>query len=225
VGDIYKVLLAKERARAAIEQYIRDSGKIVRRKYAFPVQESVSIDTKFITDVKPFTAGTSTGALSAAWPGVGNVVRTRRTVRRVWFSGAFTYHLPLNDNLSGLMSDNAVRERGLISLDLTPETLWNIAPWSWAVDWFAPVGDYISNLQDWSQDGLVLRWGYLMEHVKCTDTFTWDGPGPSPGILTLCTESKTRIRANPFGFGINWSELSPRQLSIAAALGITHGSR
>jgi hypothetical protein len=150
----------------------------------------------------------------------GKTIRTRKTSTRQWFSGAFTYHLPI-DNLK-IMGPNDVRRRGLINFDLTPETLWNLAPWSWAVDWFVPVGDLIGNLQDWSTDGLVMRYGYCMEHSVTTDTYNYIGQGGQyVGAIRLSTESKVRIQANPFGFGMSWESLSPRQLAIVAALGLS----
>jgi len=35
------------------------------------------------------------------------------------------------------------------------------------------------------------------------------------------TVHKSRFPANPFGFGVGWEGLSPTQLAITAALGIT----
>lgn len=217
VNDVYASLDALIRADAAIKQYTRDSGKIVRRGYDFPLQTSEEVS--IIGEGAPYRHY-STQEQDAHW-GTGKIYRTRKSEVRRWFRGAFTYHLPLDDNLEE-MSAAALRAKGLINLELTPETLWNIMPWSWAVDWFVPVDDYISYLQDMQSDGLVLRYGYLMEHSKCTDTYTWVGnPNRSAGVLKLTTERKRRIRANPFGFGVSWNDLSPRQLSIAAALGIT----
>jgi hypothetical protein len=218
VSDVYNSLDAVIRADAAIKQYVRDSGKMVRRGYSFPDQTSEST-TLVASGVPPWRAYSDTE--QDAFFGTGRVYRTRKSVVRRWFKGAFTYHLPLDDSLE-VMDEAALRARGLISLELTPETLWNIAPWSWAVDWIVPVDDYISYLQDMQSDGLVLRYGYLMEHSTCTDTYTWVGnSGHSVGVLKLTSERKKRIRANPFGFGKSWSDLSPRQLSIAAALGLT----
>lgn len=217
VADVYNVSLALTRADAAIKQYVRDSGKIVRRRYDFPDQTSESVSV--IGDGPPWRAY-SDAEQDAYW-GTGRVYKTRKSLVRRWFSGAFTYHLPLDDSLRE-MSEAALKAKGLISLELTPETLWNIAPWSWAVDWFVPVDDYISYLEDAQSLGLVLRYGYLMEHSICSDTYTWVGnPNRSVGALTLTSERKVRIRANPFGFGVNWGDLSPRQLSVAAALGIS----
>jgi hypothetical protein len=115
----------------------------------------------------------------------------------------------------------------ILGLSLTPDIVWNLTPWSWAVDWFSNTGDVISNLTDWATDGLVLRYGYVMEHTITSDTYTYSGnTGLIDGNvrvppLTLVTETKIRRRANPFGFGITWDGLSPRQLAITAALGLT----
>jgi hypothetical protein len=95
------------------------------------------------------------------------------------------------------------------------------------VDWFANVGDVISNLQDSANRGLVMRYGYLMEHTIVKDTYApiqkrvFLSPVEIDSTISFVTETKKRIRANPFGFGVSWSGLSPYQLSIAAALGIT----
>jgi hypothetical protein len=39
------------------------------------------------------------------------------------------------------------------------------------------------------------------------------------------SEWKERVRANPYGFGIDDISLSARQLAILAALGLTRGQR
>jgi hypothetical protein len=220
LSDIHKVLLARERTRTVIEQYIRDSGKLVRRRLEYPVQKSeeFSIINEGISAMPMLSY--STGAIDNLFGTSGKTVRRRETSVRRWFSGAFMYHLPI-DNLK-MISADTLRQRGLISFNATPETIWNLAPWSWAVDWVLPVGDLIGNLQDYSTDGLVLKYGYVMEHSIVRDTYTYIGKGSQYcGSLTLTSECKQRNHASPFGFGIDWNGLSPRQLSIVAALGIT----
>jgi len=221
LSDVQKTLLARERTRTVIEQYIRDSGKQVRRRFEIPVETVKEPPFKMAVGSVPITLY-STGPLDEVFQKgeTPYTLRSRETSKRRWFSGAFTYHLPI-DNLEVISAD-AFRDRGLINFDATPETLWNIAPWSWAVDWFLPVGDLIGNLQDWATDGLVMAYGYVMEHTIVRDTYTWHGSNSHlVGALVLTSECKQRVRANPFGFGIDWNGLSPRQLSIAAALGIT----
>jgi hypothetical protein len=115
----------------------------------------------------------------------------------------------------------------LLGIELTPETLWNLAPWSWAVDWFSNTGDVVSNLTSWSSDGLVMHYGYMMEHSIVTRNYYSRGSrflfanGSSAPDLRFVTETKQRVRANPFGFNATWSGLSPVQTAIAAALGLS----
>jgi hypothetical protein len=114
-----------------------------------------------------------------------------------------------------------------LGLDPSPDTVWNLAPWSWAADWFTNAGDVVSNLSDFASGGLVMAYGYMMEHSSVTDSYRLaDHTGlipmmGKPRSLDVVTETKLRIRANPFGFGVAWDGLSPFQLSILAALGLS----
>jgi hypothetical protein len=219
VADIYKTVGAHMSADAKIEQYLKDAGKTVRRRYDLGVQAETTVSESsggFI----PHTYYSS-GPLSSVFGAGGKIVTTRVSSRHRWFSGACTYSLPLDDSMRRMSPDD-VRRAGLIDLSITPETLWNIAPWSWAVDWILPVGDLISNLQDHSTDSLVWTYAYTMEHSVSSVNYTYVGPGASHvGSLTLVTETKQRIAASPFGFGVDWNGLSPFQQSIVAALGIS----
>jgi len=77
-------------------------------------------------------------------------------------------------------------------------------------------------------DGLVLRYGYIMEHKVTRRTYyhrgptnLWWGESAFPAVLTFVTETKVRRRATPFGFGVAEDSLSPRQNAIVAALGLS----
>jgi len=116
-------------------------------------------------------------------------------------------------------------------------TLWQLTPWSWAVDWFSNAGSFVKNLSSLAEYGTVLRYGYVMETTTVTDTYSagkvlftptdpsvlaaFKPPYPTVAPLTVRTTVKKRVKANPFGFGVSWDGLSPIQLAIAAALGIT----
>jgi hypothetical protein len=202
-----------------VKQYERDAGKVVRRRWSFePI--TTEQNSTFATGQIPYIDPNQTACFGGR---TGQVILRRKTELRRWFSGAFTYHLP-----SGYSSRRDVMSFGpeaqkLLGLEPTPETLWNLAPWSWAVDWFTSAGDVVSNISDWSTDGLVMRYGYLMEHSRSSDSYFWSGSSyeSQPSPVHFIRESKVRRRANPFGFGLTWGGLSPRQLAIAAALGIT----
>jgi len=224
VNETRSLLNAIVRADRLVDQYIRDAGRIVRRRYSFPPESTASSEV-VASNVSPFVWGPTGGAMYGSAVNQGRVIRTyTRDVNR-WFSGAFTYYLP-GGKTQKTMRNRAEAMREILGLDLTPETLWNLAPWSWAIDWFSNAGDVISNMSDWQDDGLVLRYGYVMEHSLAKHIYTFEGPTGFNGTLRpppciYISESKRRVKANPFGFGLTWSGLSPIQLAIAAALGIS----
>jgi len=222
VNDIQSFAYAVKHADAVLKQYERDSGKVVRRRYNIPLQNS--LPSVVTGQQAPYFEPTDSSFLSDSE--FGRWERRTEVLQRAWFSGCFTYHLPLGSDTRSGMGRAALKAKKLFGLSLTPETLWNLAPWSWAVDWFSNTGDVISNLSDSITDGLVMPYGYIMCHTIHKVTYTSVASGlkdtnnPVPP-LTFVTETKVRKRANPFGFGISWESLSPFQLSIAAALGLS----
>jgi hypothetical protein len=143
-----------------------------------------------------------------------------------WFSGAFTYHLPTGYDSRLKMASLAQRANVLYGTALTPKSVWNLAPWSWAVDWFSSAGSVVKNLSDVAQYGLVMPWGYIMEHtivrrvITSLNTNYYADVLPMPSVV-LVTETKIRRQANPFGFGVSYDGLSPLQNAILAALGLS----
>jgi len=211
-----------DRFNELVKQYERDAGQVVRRGWSFePIKTEEN--SLIASNVPPVMAPTD-GTIADQFYGLGRVYRSRKTEIRRWFSGAFTYYLPTGYSSRNSMLSFGPEAQKLLGIQPTPETLWNLAPWSWAVDWFSSAGDVISNISDWSTDGLVMRYGYLMEHCVSTDTYYWTGSkGATPSPVVATRESKSRRRANPFGFGLTVAGLSPRQLAIAAALGLSKG--
>lgn len=212
-----------------MRQYERDSGRLVRRGYTFPtIREQPIVDQ---VQVDPNKSGLWTG--SERRPAAGYVqlpgaktVLSREIERKLWFAGGFTYYLPSDYESRTAWQKKLYLARQLLGLEITPETLWNLTPWSWAADWFTNIGDNMHNISSFASDGLVLRYGYLMEHTIIKDTYTatgyiLNGYGSTPLQLQLITEVKKRRRATPFGFGVDKGSLTTRQLSILAALGIS----
>lgn len=226
VHDIRSISNAISNAESIMAQYERDSGRVVRRRYEFPPEEHLS-ETLVKDNCSPYVLQSSEPMYNSQI-NKGKVWRMDKTIRRRWFSGGFTYYLPTGGNTRENMARSAALAKKTLGLRLTPDVVWNLAPWSWAVDWFTNTGDVISNVTDWATDGLVLKYGYVMETTVSERTYYFMGPTgfksdviPSP--VTLVVTTKVRRRANPFGFGVTWGGLSPRQLSIAAALGLTRG--
>jgi len=207
------------------KQYERDAGKAVRRRYEFPSERSVNV---FEENTNPKTRAIACpGAYFDVFDTPSSVIVTEETVKNRWFSGAFTYHLP-----SGYDSRNATDRLALLAdrlgLKPTPSLFWELTPWSWAADWFSNAGDVVSNISSFATAGLVMRYGYMMEHTIKKRTYFQPYSGyrikgnrVAAGPFALVTETKQRVQANPFGFGVSWGGLSTFQASILAALGLT----
>lgn len=225
INDIGKIINAVIRADTVLRQYERDAGRLVRRRYEFPTTRE-RIETVLGEDVQADMPGVSSDMQDRSKTR-GRLVRVYEKTQRRWFSGAFTYHLPTGYDSRSAMARYALMADKVFGASLTPETIWNLAPWSWAVDWFSNTGDVISNLTSFANDGLVLHHGYVMEHTITKHTYVFSGRTGIKGVdaepapLSFVVETKIRRRANPFGFGLTWSGLSPRQLAIAAALGLS----
>jgi hypothetical protein len=230
VSDCRDIFQAITHADAVISQYERDSGKMVRREYGFPPTESTS--SKVVqSGVGPWTNPSNTLLLKTPAPSGRQVVQTDTVFRRVWFSGAFSYYIPMGGNARDKMALWTIYAKKLLGLNLTPGAIWNLSPWSWAVDWFTNAGDVLHNLDAWTIDNQVLLYGYVMEHTVSRRTYTYVGPTgfvsseARPAIVTLVSETKVRWPATPFGFGLTWEGLNSFQKSIIAALGISKWSR
>jgi hypothetical protein len=221
VADVKKTAAAIVEAQKVIDQFERDSGRQVRRRFEFDTEKSTD-STIVATGVEPWYGTTSSGPLDTD-VGSGPLIRTRQINRKTWFSGAFMYHIP--KNFFGTREIAAKADK-LLGLELTPSVLWELTPWSWAIDWVTNVGDGISNLSDWQQFGLVMRYGYIMETTSVTDTYTLSTNGPYGPFAVIApvvidTTVKKRLKANPFGFGVDWNGLNSIQLAILGALGLT----
>lgn len=226
LGDITDAAISFRKSAELIRQLKRDSGRVVRRTYTFPVER----DTQTIIDESGDGVGTKIlggNFTTDFWSGELSGQRThiREITRKTWFSGAFTYHVPIDDTQMGRVMSAYQMMDYLYGSAITPEVVWNLTPWSWATDWFANMGDVLSNVSNSMLYGQVLKYGYLMEQTTVIDRFSVTsntfrgGPGPYNGVVKSI--HKRRIRANPFGFGVAFGELNAYQLSILAALGMT----
>lgn len=202
-------------------------GRGVRREFEFPVEKTTS--ENFLGKTTALVCG---GATTFNYPPAVPVPVTCTTTTEVrrWFSGAFTYASPDSNDAIGRMLGIGSEAEKLFGLSLTPDIVWELTPWSWAVDWFTNAGDVINNLSAFKLGGLIMRYGYIMEETTMTKVYSMPEPGISDGKYllagsmpssTVTSVTKRRRPANPFGFGLSWDGLSPSQLLITAALGIT----
>jgi hypothetical protein len=220
VRDILSFAHSVKNARVLVDQYVRDSDRQVRRRF----------EPAAITSTSSYTGNGLCYGQSVNAPGT-SVSRSEYT--RLWFSGAFKYHVPVGSDVYSRLRRYEALANHLFGTRITPELLWNIAPWSWAVDWFTNTGDVVHNISQLGSDGLVMHYGYAMRHMRVTEEVRGraipnNGLGSPSGVplaRSIGSEWKQRIRANPYGFGIDDVDLTARQLAILTALGLTRGSR
>jgi len=226
--DMNSVAQQINQAERIITQYERDAGKMVRRQYRFPEERSIARGS-FSSVTCPFY-GPRQSRLERS--GQTHVIDYEiEIVKRRWFSGAFTYHLPSDWVSRKNMRGARDMLSNLFDTSITPEAIWNLTPWSWAIDWFANTGDVLHNVSAFAGDALVMRYGYMMQHTVATTTYTSRDPfvfkdeGVRTGVVKFVVETKQRRRANPYGFGISWDSLSLAQKAILGALGLSKGLR
>lgn len=203
-----------------LKQYVRNSGKRIKRRVTLPTEVTSEEQNYSGQYAQPILASPL-----YAHP-EGDLKITTTVERKRWFSGCFTYYLPpLRDGESWYR--NAQLRNYLLGTRVTPETLWNLTPWSWAADWVADTGSVLHNLSAFQNDGLVMPYAYVMEEVISTRTYRLSGVEyrypqyPTTMYQTFTIHSKARRKATPFGFGLTGEDLNPRQVAILVALGLT----
>jgi len=225
------LIKSARRVSKLVDQLIRDEGKPVRRQRHL---SQYDIDT--VSDVSTVTPN--------AYPPnyifpkhvtqcyvQGNVqrfVRTRVT-SRTWASARFRYILPKGPN--GLGRDRYRLIARLLGGDLlTPDSLYQIMPWSWLIDYFVNLGDFVKSLTNGVVDRLYTDYFFLMREytvdVNEEVSFLIRNNFTGTAKRVYCsrrttTRYKIRIKGSPFGFGLTNESLNPHQQAILGALGLS----
>jgi hypothetical protein len=201
-----------------ISAYERGSGKRQRRKFTFT--------GSFTTVRDEFHPGASTFTpTSVTWDlGTDKVLTTME--EHAYFTGAFKYYLAP----TGMRRYQQLASR-LYGSPLTPALLWELAPWSWAADWFGNFGDVFANVSYLASDATVMEWGYMMSGIEVENTITSTAPywsryvprsGESETATTVERVSlKSRIKGSPYSFALTPAVLTMKQQAILVALGLS----
>jgi len=240
VSEVGSVTNAARNHRDIMQNYRHNEGRDIHRRFDFPIETQV-LGSEVLT---PAYFGT-TNVNNFAGYVAGEGVPARRTssvtkTRKRWFEGCFTYGGPSGTDYFRRAIGFGSEADAVYGLALTPDVLWELTPWSWAVDWFTNTGDVIHNVTNFALAGLVMRYGYMMEETIYEYSTMYEGQvvrrrltsngvsprkyGPLPLESTVTGKrivSRSRVAASPFGFGVGWEGLSPTQLAITAAIGIT----
>lgn len=232
VSDLLGLARTVKTTNKVINQYRKSSDNRLRRRYSFP--DRLTSQWYTATGSGSSQVYFTPGLDFLNTPGSGSLFT--QAENKTWFSGAFKYHIPLGDSFPERMVRWESEANRLLGTRLTPEVVYNLEPWTWALDWFTNTGDVMKNISSLGHDGLVLEWGYIMDQAKATYTITgktanlgtrWPASARGPYTCSVTTESKRLKRrvSTPFGFGFNMSTLSVRQDAVLVALGLSKGLR
>jgi len=221
VGEVKGFSSTVRKQRDVMNQYHRDAGRNVRRSFRYPIEKTEST-------IQEFTGINTVCGVSATLFGErppGKITITSGSTVRKWFEGAFTYDVPSQSDSWRRALGYGSQADVVYGASLNPSLLWNLTPWSWAVDWFSNTGDVINNISNYVRAGQVLRYGFVMEektsYVEMSMASSAWSKVPAPKSIRKYRTTKVRRAANPFGFGVSFSDMSTEQVLIAAALGIT----
>jgi hypothetical protein len=163
------------------------------------------------------------------WNPYYNIVETKTTVAHG--VGRFRYYQPyFDDSLPDANSalGSLRRQLALHGARLTPVNVYRAIPWTWLVDWGTHAGSSFQAIQDSYLDGMAAKYLYLTHHqlkeqvVRQFLPFVPQCGGIKELSFARIIDVKQRKEADaPFGFGLDVADLSPRQLAILAALGIS----
>lgn len=222
VSDLKNAAKAILESEETLKQLRRDSGRNVHRERVFPEEITQQFPTPLVGRYPPQMGSPIVNRS-------GTLAKYQKKVVRSWFTGDYTYHY--DDSRLSDVSRIATQARVLYGIKLTPDVLWNLAPWSWLADWVVNIGPVLTNVSAFANDGLVLRRGYIMQQTdymvydRLTGCSAVSGPDISDIRATYRVVRKQRDKATPFGFGLNNALFTGRQWSILAALGITRAPR
>lgn len=218
VSDIQKFAYVAKNADRIAAKYERESGKLLRRQYKWPNEQ-----TSYFGE---YTGEYPQPVLDYGLFRPDHIGRMRiygNIIHRRWLEATFTYYLP---PVGTRARDIAIANK-LLGVRLTPDVVWQLTPWSWAADWVTNFGDITKNVSAFMSDGLVMPYAYMMEQKSLRVEYTLDQVGfkSYPGFAhmsqTFEEVIKSRRRATPFGFGFDLDSLTDRQVAIIAALGMS----
>jgi hypothetical protein len=154
---------------------------------------------------------------------------TRQKMTRVWYTGTFKYYRPEFDYTKKM--DAAWRRvQQLITalgLRISPSVVYKVTPWTWMLDWFVNIGDFVQRVEDMASDSILSKQFYLMRHsvvrLEYRKVFsTIDGQTHDIKWYRYVEAKRRGSADSPFHFTPLPSGMSARQVAILAAVGITH---
>lgn len=217
INDLNKLARASNTVDAMLNQVKRDNGRWVRRGGIVSQVNNRSV-------VKSDSSRTAHVPLLNSYYYPGGTTGSHRIyldeVQTVWFSAAFRYYIP---DIGSVDWERRCK-RAYYGLNISPSLIWELTPWSWLVDWFSNAGDVFANMSNPIAENLAAKYAYIMGEtsrvVTCESVHLLSGQAHDASWVHF-GKTKSRVSASPFGFGLTSGDLSARQWSILAALGVS----
>lgn len=235
INDILNLYKTFNTIDSRLRQLVRDNGKPIRRRGVLDYSSSSTL-TQLSGGNMTMGNYLPNSFASDQWvpyPLGSDVVLHTSLYSETWYVGRMRYYLPFSPSNHWDPRLVAVAT----GLDPNLDTLYNLVPWTWLVDWFTNLGEVATNLSQNLEFDLVQDYGFIMR--KTSTTLTYDHyvhgnthqnnitgatyvsrPRRKP-VSRVTYETKERVAASPFGFGVSIDELTARQWSILGALGLS----
>lgn len=226
LADLRSIIESVSKANQSILALKENDGKLVRRRRYIP-EQTTSVSGTSGYDGAMYIGGSYLFSAWSDWNVSTTVPVTiiKSTSQKIWFSGAFTYKLAAEDSLIGKFERYEQYCQHLFGTRITPSVLWELAPWSWLVDWVVDIQSALQRAEFSMQDGNVMKYGYLMREITQQASFASSitfNNGFRQSYETVYRQvTKQRFRSTPFGFGLNPNSFTNRQWAILAALGLS----
>jgi hypothetical protein len=231
IGDLQKLAQAVVTGDILLQRYNREASLLTRRSLDLGSQVSTVVQPDAYMEVNLGARGGTPHpyywleSYGGYWTCVDEIVHSAR------FAGQYERFVPINDSFFRASTDYARRANKLLGTEITPSVVYQITPWSWLLDWFGNFNVFMTNVSYLNGNDTVLRYGYLTHRIDATRTWTRQSPlrtGDSRDIVNTVVLKHhvrvlKRVKASPYGFGINLPDMSPLRWAILAALGKTRG--
>lgn len=226
IGDLSKLLDNVYNGATKLDRLIKNNGTWTHVKKT--LLESSNSELRFATDNGSmyFPANSMLGSMEAN----PNYQIWKTTHRHAYGVGRFRSYVPYLDmnapEAQGVLG-TLRRQLLLHGARLSPATVYRATKWTWLADWVSSSGSVVDAINASVLDGMASQYFYLCDtntvQLEVRQLHPWNARSNAPRSLSTSRfyETKRRVESSPFGFSFAWDSLSPKQLAILGALGIT----
>lgn len=233
LNDIQDFSRTQAREQDIIKQLIKDEGKPIRRSRNLPNYWGDQGDGKTVTNSWQYAGGhpwnthmSPTLVTQAYGKAPERTNYESWHIARTWAEGQFRYLLPPGPRTVDWTKK--IRSR-IYGFRPTPSVVYNAMPWTWLADYFTGLGDFIDSTSGGVEDQLITDYFFVMSHMEWgmsteASQSVMVGEDAEQTVTSTKTHKwviKSRVPASPFGFGVKDSDLSPKQVAILGALGLS----